>query len=181
MLAAAKWLLGKSLDPAATAEAMDWLFTERPDNDGDWLAVAHAQIMMAECEPKPVGPHEMMGAYGDLGNQWFLMGDEEPKNASAQKVEAWRTRNEQAFWRLLDEHPPFAQSLAHSLYHVSTTSVPIQCFRRRADGDDLWRWMARIQWYLRNRSDQSSKRKFQPGNSSQRSDRPGKRIKRSPP
>ena len=161
--AAAQWLLGKSLDPAATTAAMNWLFAKRPDDDGQWLADAHAQFMMDKYEPKPVGPREMMGAYGDLGNQWFLLGDEEPKNASAQKVEAWRTRNEQEFWRLLDEHPPFAKSLAQYLYHVSTTSVLTQCFRRRFDGDDLWRWMWRIQWYLRKTSDQSSKRKFQPG------------------
>jgi len=179
MLAAAKWLLGQPLDHDTTEEAMEWFFTKRQRAAADWVAVACAQIrVMAECEP--VGPDEMMGAYGDLGRDEYLMGDEEPKNAGAQKIQAWRTRNEQAFWRLLDDHPLFAQSLAHYVYHVSTTLVPIQCFRRRSDGDDLRIWMERIQRHLRNGSDQSSKRKFQAEEFSEGRDPPGKRIKRSP-
>ena len=115
---------------------------------------------------------DMLGAYGEFGYDDWLMGDELPKDASAQRAAAWRTRNESAFFELLDSHPYFAQSLVF----VPPTPVPTQCFRRRSDGA-VWKWMARIRMYIVKASGQAPKRGAESG---KRKQPPAKSSERCP-
>ena len=101
---------------------------------------------------------DMLGADGEFGYDDWLMGDELPKDASVRRAAAWRTRNESAFFELLDSHPYFAQSLVF----VPPTPVPTQCFRRRSDGA-VWKWMARLRMYLLKASGQAPKRGAESG------------------
>ena len=165
--AAAQWVLGKPLNRADTAAAIRWLFEGRSvvnkGDDGQWLLDAqlvadkHGHVELST--PEPDDQSEMLGAYGQFGKEYFLMGDELPKDASAQTVAAWRTRNEVAFFELLESHPYFARSL----YSVPTTPVPAQCFRRRSDGEHVWKWMWRIRMFVGKTSGQSPKRGIKSG------------------
>ena len=161
--AAAQWLLGKQLDRADTAAAIRWLLdVHLVVNKGDdlqWLfdmqlvADKHDHDDSEMQTPEHDVQTDMLGAYGEFGYDDWLMGDELPKDASAQRAAAWRTRNESAFFELLDSHPYFAQSLVF----VPPTPVPTQCFRRRSDGA-VWKWMARIRMFLLKASGQAPKR-----------------------
>ena len=176
--AAAQWVIGKPLKRADTAAAIRWLFeghsVVNKGDDGQWLLDAqlvadkHGHVESEMQTPEPDDQSEMLGAYGQFGKEYFLMGDELPKDASAQTVAAWRTRNEVAFFELLESHPYFARSL----YFVPTTPVPAQCFRRRSDGEHVWKWMGRIRMFVeahkrgipeaRKRGIKSGKRKRSP-------------------
>ena len=161
--AAAQWLLGKPLDRADTAAAIRWLLdVHLVVNKGDdlqWLfdmqlvADKHDHDDSEMQTPEHDVQSDMLGAYGEFGYDDWLMGDELPKDASAQRAAAWRTRNESAFFELLDLYPYFAQSLDF----VPPTPVPAQCFRRRSDGA-VWKWMGRIRMFLLKASGQAPKR-----------------------